>query len=163
MDRQHGHSIHPIVVALGLAFATTAFGAEAPPESREAVVLHARLAPTVTAEGLSPWSRDFARQAQSDPRLRERLSRRARVEAVNAAVAPLGYVYPAVQYTANGAQFLDDDLNTLPNAFESLIGTSGKHADSDGDGRPDGEELPFAALPVSDPLIADGANPCIPR
>ena len=54
-------------------------------------------------------------------------------------------------------------LDTLPDAFESLIGTSGKNADSDGDGRLDGEELPFAALPVSDPLIADGPNPCIPR
>jgi hypothetical protein len=78
-------------------------------------------------------------------------------------VSALGYVYPAVQYTANGAQFLDDDLDSLPDPFESLIGTSGKNADSDGDGRPDGEELPFAALPVSDPLIADGANPCVPR
>jgi hypothetical protein len=103
MDRQRGHSIHPIAVALGLAFATTAFGAEAPPESREAVVLHARLAPTVTA------------------------------------------------------------IDTRPDSFESLIGTSGKNADSDGDGRPDGEELPFAALPVSDPLVADGPSPCIPR
>jgi subtilisin family serine protease len=78
-------------------------------------------------------------------------------------VIPLGYVYPAVKYTANGAQFLDDDLDTLPDAFELLIGTNVKNADSDGDGRPDGEEFPFAALPVSDPLVADGANPCVPR
>lgn len=54
-------------------------------------------------------------------------------------------------------------LDALPDAFELLIGTNVKNADSDGDGRPDGEEFPFAALPVSDPLVADGANPCVPR
>lgn len=137
-------------------------------------MLHARLAPTVTAEGLSPWSRDFARQAQSDPRLRERLARPARVEAVNAAFA--GFTREVDPRSVEATLFKpyrwvrlvwpnDSDGASLKehHAFESLIGTSSKDADSDADGRPDDEELPFAALPVSDPLIADGANPCIPR
>ena len=76
--------------------------------------------------------------------------------------ALLGYVYPAVKYTANGPQFLDDDLDSLPNAFETLIGLSAKNADSDGDGRPDGQELPFAAPGVSDPAINDTVTPCVP-
>jgi hypothetical protein len=77
-------------------------------------------------------------------------------------VSTLGYVYPAVKYTATGPQFLDDDLDTLPDAFETLIGLSAKNADSDGDGRPDGEELPFAAPGLSDPAINDTVVPCVP-
>lgn len=77
-------------------------------------------------------------------------------------VSKLGYVYPAVKYTANGPQFLDDDLDTLPDAFETLIGLNRKNADSDGDGRPDGQELPFAAPGVSDPAINDTVFPCVP-
>lgn len=77
-------------------------------------------------------------------------------------VSTLGYVYPAVKYTATGPQFLDDDLDTLPDAFESLFGLNGKIADSDGDGRPDGAELPFAAPGVSDPAVSDTVTPCVP-
>lgn len=78
-------------------------------------------------------------------------------------ISTLGYVYPAVSYSANGtAQFLDSDVDGLPDAFETLIGLNSLKADSDGDGRSDGLELPFAAPGVSDPRVVDAVIPCVP-
>jgi subtilisin family serine protease len=78
-------------------------------------------------------------------------------------VTTLGFVYPAVTYSSNGtAAYLDSDMDRLPDAFEKLIGLQWLDADTDGDGRPDGEELPFAAPGVSDPAISDTVVPCVP-
>jgi hypothetical protein len=75
----------------------------------------------------------------------------------------LGFVYPAVSYGSHGtAVYLDSDMEGLPDAFEKLIGLQWLEADTDGDGRPDGEELPFAAPGVSDPAISDTVVPCVP-
>jgi subtilisin family serine protease len=79
-------------------------------------------------------------------------------------VTTIGHVYPAVDYVlqGGGALLLDADADGLPDAFETLIGLDPHNADSDGDGRPDGQELPFAAPGVSDPAISDTIVPCVP-
>lgn len=61
-----------------------------------------------------------------------------------------------------GALLLDADADGLPDALETLIGLDPHNADSDGDGRPDGQELPFAAPGVSDPAVSDTVVPCAP-
>lgn len=79
-------------------------------------------------------------------------------------VTRIGYVYPAVDYIlqGGGAVLLDIDADGLPDPFEVLIGLNPNNSDSDGDGRPDGIELPFAAPGVSDPLVQDTVTPCVP-
>lgn len=74
----------------------------------------------------------------------------------------LGWVYPAVKYSPLGTTFIDSDGDGLPDAFENLIGLDSGNADTDGDGRADGAELPFAAPGVSDPLIPDTVVACVP-
>jgi hypothetical protein len=54
-------------------------------------------------------------------------------------------------------------MHPLPYDLATLIGLNHKNADSDGDGRPDDTELPFAAPGVSDPAVSDTVlNPCVP-
>jgi hypothetical protein len=54
-------------------------------------------------------------------------------------------------------------VNPAPTDFASRFGPKAKNAESDGDGRPDGTELPFAAPGVSDPAVNDTVlNPCVP-
>lgn len=74
----------------------------------------------------------------------------------------LGWVYPAVEYKPTGTTFLDTDNDGLPDAFEALVGLSKTNSDTDGDGRGDGVELPFAGPGASDPLVSDLVTPCVP-
>lgn len=79
-------------------------------------------------------------------------------------VTTIGYVYPAVDYVlqGGGALLLDADGDGLPDAFETLVGIHPNKADTDGDGRNDGQELPFAHPGISDPAVSDTVTPCVP-
>jgi subtilisin family serine protease len=79
-------------------------------------------------------------------------------------VTTIGYVYPAVDYVlqGGGALLLDADYDNLPDAFETLVGLNPNKADTDGDGRNDGQELPFAHPGISDPAVNDTVTPCLP-
>jgi hypothetical protein len=79
-------------------------------------------------------------------------------------VTTIGYVYPAVDYVlpGGGALLLDADGDGLPDAFETLVGLNPNKADTDGDGRNDGQELPFARPGISDPAVNDTVIPCLP-
>jgi hypothetical protein len=79
-------------------------------------------------------------------------------------ITTIGYVYPAVDYVlqGGGALLLDADGDGLPDAFETLVGINPNKADTDGDGRNDGQELPFAHPGISDPAVNDTVTPCVP-
>lgn len=62
-----------------------------------------------------------------------------------ATTTTLGYVFPNISSPSP-----DGDTDGLPDIYETLIGTLNTF-DSDGDGRSDGAEYPFAGVPTGDP------------
>lgn len=98
-------ALSSLALVIGMALGTHAGAATqlpqpTSPESREAVVLHARLSPTIVNQGLSPWSRHFTRQVENNPELRARVAEPARIDAVNPAFAGFEREVPAWELEA---------------------------------------------------------------
>lgn len=74
-----------------------------------------------------------------------------------------GWVYPMVKYKPGFATtIMGSDGDGLPDSFERAAGLSTTSVDSDNDRHDDAAELPLAALPTGDPLLANGIVTCVP-